>query len=376
MKSKLAAITIPLAISLLAASCAATHTNKHRVAEAIQQNSMLSSSTTVGEVQLVAALDVNPGNVAVSKKGRIFTTVHQLRSAPYRLIEINPEKGTYSAFPDLSWNRAGEFDANNLYAPLGLRFDANDLLWVIDNGSVEPLEQQPKLIAFNINSGKPVFRYDFTPAIGPKGSMIQDFAIDEQSGFIYLADIGRKHKPALIVLNTKTLEAHRYENLKEFLPENVDIVIDGKKYERRIGIDPITISADKQTLYFGSMTGTSWYAIPTSVLRAGASVAEVSSSIRKVGVKPVSDGAATDAYGNHYFTDLNNNAITVMRPDGTLQIVAQNPALSWPDNIAFGNDGWLYVAANQLHKTPFFNSGVEGGVPPYRILRVKPIITQ
>jgi hypothetical protein len=31
---------------------------------------------------------------------------------------------------------------------------------------------------------------------------------------------------------------------------------------------------------------------------------------------------------------------------------------------------FLYIAVNQLHRAPALNGGVEGGQPPYRIMRV------
>jgi hypothetical protein len=50
---------------------------------------------------------------------------------------------------------------------------------------------------------------------------------------------------------------------------------------------------------------------------------------------------------------------------------------SAPSAIAFLNDlvvdaqrGFVYIAVNQLHRAPALNGGVEGGQPPYRIMRV------
>ena len=84
----------------------------------------------------------------------------------------------------------------------------------------------------------------------------------------------------------------------------------------------------------------------------------------------MSDGAATDAAGNHYFTDLGHNAIAVLKPDGRLETLVEDDRLLWPDALSFGEPGWLYIAVNQLHLAPPLNGGVEGARSPFRIMRV------
>jgi sugar lactone lactonase YvrE len=162
--------------------------------------------------------------------------------------------------------------------------------------------------------------------------------------------------------------------------EDVDLVVAGRVLGRdgadggfqpaRIAVNPITLSADGETLYFGAMNGETWYRLPTRLLREGADDATIAAAIERAGPKPVSDGASTDTAGNHYFTDLGSNAITVLRPDGGLTTLVRDDRLLWPDALSFGEPGWLYIAVNQLHLAPALNGGVEGAEPPFRILRV------
>ncbi|NNC24923.1 cupin, partial [Salinisphaera sp. USBA-960] len=72
----------------------------------------------------------------------------------------------------------------------------------------------------------------------------------------------------------------------------------------RVGINPITLSADRETLYFGAMNGTTWYRLPARLLREGADDAAIATAIAPAGPKPISDGVATGADGTHWFTDL------------------------------------------------------------------------
>lgn len=43
--------------------------------------------------------------------------------------------------------------------------------------------------------------------------------------------------------------------------------------------------------------------------------------------------------------------------------------LLWPDTLALGGDGYLYVSVNQLPRSPLFNTGVDDRILPYLIIR-------
>jgi hypothetical protein len=106
------------------------------------------------------------------------------------------------------------------------------------------------------------------------------------------------------------------------------------------------------------------------VLRSHADHEAIAKAIYRVGPKPVSDGASTDAEANHYFTNVGESGIDVLTAAGELRPLVRDARLSWPDALSFGGDGWLYVATNQLHLSPPLHGGVEGGGPPFGIYRV------
>jgi sugar lactone lactonase YvrE len=77
-----------------------------------------------------------------------------------------------------------------------------------------------------------------------------------------------------------------------------------------------------------------------------------------------------DTAGNIYISDITGNAIGVIGPDRAYRILHQDDELlSWPDAFAFGPDGSVYVAVNQLHRGPVLNAGVDASRKPYLILR-------
>ncbi len=56
----------------------------------LRSTSVLAQQTkpAIGTVEVVAELDITPGNVTVSRDGRIFATVHPFRPGAVQLIEI------------------------------------------------------------------------------------------------------------------------------------------------------------------------------------------------------------------------------------------------------------------------------------------------
>jgi sugar lactone lactonase YvrE len=331
-----------------------------------------------GTLETVAELPINPGNLAVTAEGRVFATLHQFWRADAQLIEVIGSK-SYRPWPQGTWNGPFGSGPDVLNSLLGIAIDRKGRLWVIDNELGDP-PQTPKLLAFSLGDGSLAFRYDFPPETGPVGSFLNDLAVDDERGVVYLADIGGSHAPALVWVDLDTKTSRRFTDSAALLPEDVDLVVegrviglmgeDGQLKPARIGVNPITLSADGEVLYFGAMNGETWYRLPTHLLREGAEDEEIAAAIERAGPKPVSDGASTAAEGNLFFTDLANNAITRLDPAGHLQLLVQDEGLLWPDALSFGEPGWLYIAVNQLHRAPPLNGGVEGGEPPFRILRV------
>lgn len=335
-----------------------------------------------GAIEAVAELPINPGNLAVTGSGRVFATVHQFRRAEAQLIEVTGPN-SYRPWPDSAWNGSFGSGPEVLNSALGIRIDGQDRLWVLDNGLGDPThqpDQPPKLLAFALADGRLVYRYDFPPETAPPGTFLNDLAVDADRGFVYIADPGGGQAPALVTLDLDQRTSRRFTASPALQAEDLDLVVegrviglpgaDGKPKPARIAVNPITLSADGETLYFGAMNGKTWYQVPARLLREGADEATLAAAIAKAGPKPVSDGAATDALGNHYFTDLSHNAISLLSPDGKLETLVADDRLLWPDALDFGEPDWLYIAVNQLHRAPALNGGVEGAELPFRIMRV------
>jgi sugar lactone lactonase YvrE len=340
-----------------------------------------SADPRVGQTEIVAELDITPGNVTASRDGRMFASVHGMRRGPAQLVEIKPGKNNWEAFPNKEWNAKPGSGTNVLNTAHGVAIDSQDRLWVTDHGNWMPdngKPQQPKLVAFDINTRQEVFRMDFPEEIGPRGGIMQDIAVDAERGFAYIADCGAT--PAIVVVDINNKTAHRFTNHPSLNAENVDLVVEGQtlKFPRpdgtmqnaRVPINPITLSADGETIYYGAMNGETLYSVPAKLFREKATNTEIGQAIKIVGKKPVSDGISTDAEGNHFITNLRDNAIDVLSKDGKLTRLVQDKRFLFPDNVRFGSDSWLYVAVNQLHRSSIFTGESDVGQPPYLIARV------
>ncbi|MEM9821195.1 MAG: L-dopachrome tautomerase-related protein [Bacteroidota bacterium] len=320
-------------------------------------------------LEVVAELNYRPGNVAVSQEGRVFTTMHPLGKADLQLIEITG-KNSFEAFPNDGYQKAGGPPSDSqLDTPLGIRIDKNNVLWIIDMGQNLG---KTRLFGFDIATKKEVFRFEFPEEMAPKGSFIQDLAVDEKNGWVYLADIAN---PGILALNTKTKEVRRFAD-QTVQAEKIDMVIDGQLIyfagaPASVAVNPITLSTDRNTLFYGAMNGTTWYEMPAALFRTGANDYTISKAIKIAGPKPVSDGACTDTAGNHYFTNIQHHGIDVLTSQGELKPLFRSPKMMWSDNAALDGRGYLYVTVNQLHQAPAFTGGADEGKAPYYIYRVK-----
>jgi hypothetical protein len=336
-----------------------------------QSPSHRAPSHQMGQLEVVAELPIRPGNVAPAAEGRLFATVHPLGApAAAQLIEITG-RSSYRPWPSAALQRGTQAPSEErIDSPLGLQADHRGHLWVIDMGLQLG---KTRLWSFDIRSGQVLKRLELPADIAPKGSFVQDLAVDADGGWAYLADIAH---PGLIAVNLSTGEARRFSGHASLQPDpQARMTIGGKDIQfqgapAQVGVNPITLSADRKTVFFGAMNGQHWYEVPAALLQPGVSDAQTAAAIRIIGDKPVSDGAATTRDGRHFFTNLNESGIDQLDARGHLKPLVRDARLDWPDSVHHFDGGWLYVSVNQLYKTPAFTGGADEGKPPYRVMRV------
>lgn len=360
MKKTLLALTTIIAVTLIGCGHLSPMDN---------EKNKNTHNKAIGTLEVVTEIDINPGNVAVSQEGRIFASIHPLRPNKYQLVEITG-KTSYVPFPNVQTQSSVKARSDDkLDSPLGIIFDNKNRLWVIDVGINIG---KTRLFAYDIDTKKELLRFDIPKELAPAGSFVQDLAIDEKNGFVYLGDAVNA---GIVVVDINNNTFSKIIDLPSMKYEDIDIVIDNNIQKwmgkpARVSLDPITLSADRETLYYGAMNSTKWYQLPTQIIRNGKSNDEIIKHITFIGEKPISDGAATDDNGNHYFTNIQNNSVNVLSKSGELSVLKNDPLLDWPDSLRVHGD-WLYISVNQLHKSPAFTGGEELSTAPFRIMKLK-----
>ncbi|MEM7667754.1 MAG: L-dopachrome tautomerase-related protein [Pseudomonadota bacterium] len=329
---------------------------------------------TVSGVEVVAEMSEAPGNVAVTPKGRIIASLHQFYEPARQVVEILPDG---SVIPFLDEDAA---EALELVAVLGLQADRDGIVWMVDNGGGAVA---PRVVAWNTVADELHRILTFDQNLMPAGAFPNDLAVDRTHGKLVLANSGASQDAGLVIVDLATGDARRALHGHPLLAhEDEDMVIDGRvvtagagaaRQPVRIALNPITIDPTDTWIYFGAMSGTSLYRVRARDLYDEAlSHDALASRVERHGNKPFSDGITIDDDSNVYVTDLRNGAVGFTAADGTYRILHDDARLSWPDGLAAGPDGCIYLTVNQLHRSAVLNGGEDISEPPFLIVRFAP----
>lgn len=327
-------------------------------------------------LEVVAELPTPPGNIAVSASGRVFVTLHPEARPALKLVEL--VNGQMQPFPSADWQDSA-LEPEAFRDVLSLRIDRQNRLWALDNG-IHGLTPG-RLLAFDVDSGALVHRYEFPRAIAGLGSHLNDFQVSADGAFIYIAEASFfALTPALVVYDVNKREARRLlEGHPSVAAEFYTPVVQGRRMEAlglvsiRPGVDSIALDAQGEWLYFAAVTHRQMHRVRTADLRDAALDADtLAARVEVFADKTMSDGLTMDQQGNIYISDLEHSRILTLGPDRQMRALIQDERLRWPDGFSFGPDGWLYVACSALHQ-------VIGQLPsnvarhaPYPVYRFKP----
>lgn len=327
-------------------------------------------------LEVVADLPTPPGNIAVSADGRVFVSLHPEARPEWKIVEL--KAGEMIPFPNLAF-QTGEAEPRFYRDVIGLRIDAQNRLWTLDNGGhgVHP----GRLMGFDVASGAVVHEFEFPREIAGLGSHLNDFQVSPDGAFIYIAEASFFAKtPALIVYDVNNKSARRLlDSHASVLAEAFTPVVQGRPMVAfglvsiRPGVDSIALDKQGEWLYFAAVTAQKMYRIRAADLRDTALSAEaLAAKVEVFADKTMSDGLTMDTDGNLYISNLEHDAILLLKPDRTLQTLVRSPRLRWPDGFSFGPEGWLYVACSSLHQVIGLPPGAIREHAPYQVFRLKP----
>jgi sugar lactone lactonase YvrE len=326
----------------------------------------------------------------VDSKGNIYVSTARWGGpeVPATLSKVVTKDGkkVLQPYPSTDMNKVG--DGKALQAVLGFEIDRNDVLWILDQGHVAGQPSIPgaeKIVLWDTKANKEIQRLEFDDTLSDKKcSFLNDVAVDNDTGFGYIADSGIFCDPlagGIIVYDSKNNKARRFLDRTVFTQDQAGFVfrIDGrpvlKKAAMRTGADGIALSGDKKTLYWTDLTGNILYSLPTALLRdPKATEQQVRMAVQQVATLiSNTDGMTSDRDNNVIMTALMINGLQIREAKtGEVRPFFIHPEMSWPDTLSWGPGGDLYVVNNHLH---FFVDGEMNfeapPVPNFRIWKLK-----
>jgi len=331
-------------------------------------------------LEQVAQFDQQVTGVAVSKTGRVFVNFPRWeQDVPLSVAEVMKD-GSLRPYPNAEWNawrnEAKLSNADHFVCVQSVTIDPQGYLWVVDPaapGNEFNLDGGPKILKIDLNGDKvvKVIRFDRTAV--PQGSYLNDIRVSPDGRTGYMTDSGVKG--ALIVVDLGTGKAQRVldGHPSTQVDPSVKVQTDGKPLKRpdnrgpMFAADGIALDPKGEYLYWQALTGNTLYRIATKALQTPAKAA---AAIEKLGTTCVADGYWMDAKGRLFITSPEDNSVKRREPDGKLHIVAQDDRLRWPDSMAEGADGTLYVTASHIQDMAQFTTAPRKGQT--QLFRFKP----
>lgn len=301
--------------------------------------------------EIVAKLPTPPGNIAVSKGGRIFFNFHPEYKPQVKIAEYLGNN-QYIPFPNSSFQ-------SEIVTCLSMRIDVEERLWLLDFG--EHGLKSPKLYGFYLQGGNDDIKYIFPSDVAGFGSMLNDFNISPDGKYMYIADTSIfGATPALIVFDIAERKSTRlFSGESALFGRSTYISMLGHTISfgplgMRINVDSIALSRDGQALYFSPLTGSELFCVETAVLLRVSSQdppvplnrSHIHTVLRD---KPATDGITVDHLGNVWMTALEHSSIALGAVDHhsssgatpcqqlTLHKgIVDETTLRWPDGFSFG----------------------------------------
>jgi sugar lactone lactonase YvrE len=338
------------------------------------------STFAAGQLEEVASFgDRQVTGVALSKTGRIFVNFPRW-SDKHGIFVAEIVNGQPRPFPNEVWNSDGP-PPTHFVCVQSVYVDANDFLWILDPASPKMrgvVKDGPKLVKVDLSTNKSVSIIPLAH-VAPQKSYLNDVRVDTAANVAFITESGTG---AIIVVDLhkgnarRVLDGHASARAEAEVKLNIDgrELRDEKGKPPQINADGIALDSQKGYLYYHALTGRTLYRIKTEFLEnPDLSRSDLEEKVEKVAETGPSDGMLEARDGSIYLTQIEENAIARFDPTShKLERVIQDKRLSWPDSMAWGPDGALYVTASQIQNMPRFNGGKSTRTEPFKLFKLRP----
>jgi sugar lactone lactonase YvrE len=331
------------------------------------------------QLQQVAEFPHQVTGVTMAKDGRVFVSFPRwTEDSPVSVAEVTSDGGI-RPYPNEEWNvwrnaRKDELSAADHWVCVqSVVADGQGGLWVLDPAApaqAQVVQGGPKLVRIDLSTNQVTRTIAFDETVAPQGSYLNDVRFSPDGSHAYITDSGARG--ALIVVDLLSGKARRVlDGHPSTQPEKGLVVkADGQELRRPDGrgvefaADGIALSRDGRHLYWQAIKGRTLYRIPTEVLDAAvlAEGTDVSGKVQDYGRNGVADGLhiGRDS-GRLYITAPEENAVKVRDidagPKSSPTTLVQDDRLRWPDTLAEGPDGSIYLTTSHIQDSAFFKPG-------------------
>lgn len=327
------------------------------------------------QLQLMFQADRVWNAVTTTPDGRVFVGFPQA-DRPGVQVEALDRQGHGTPYPDAAWN-AGTAQGGVAHAFVlinSIRMGPDGALWLVDAGAPglgkPAVPGAARLFRIDVGTNRITRIYDLSSVAGPK-SFVDDVRF--HGNLAYLTDAGQ---PGLIVLDLASGQARR---VLDDVPSTTDtrpmfadgrLLVDKTGTQVRVHADQLELSPDGATLYYQPASGPMSRIATRWLDDASLTPAELASHVEPFADTPTTGGTAIDAAGRVYVADEDHRRILRITPDGAVSTLIADPRLIWVDAMWISSDGFLWMPAAQLNRTPGLNDGhntVDYPVAIYRL---------
>ncbi len=334
----------------------------------------------------VATFDQQVTGVAVAKDGRIFVNFPRWeKDVPVSVAEVMKD-GSLKPYPNAEWNAWSNLKPLSLndhfICVQSVTVDAQGFLWVLDPAAPGNEFIKPggvKLVKIDLKTDQVVKVIMFDEAVAPQGSYMNDVRISPDGRYAYLTDSGQRGALLVVDIGSGTSRRVLDGDPRTQVEPGVVPYADGHELRRpdhripAFAADGIALDAAGQYLYWQALVGRTLYRIPTAPLaNARMTASDIGALVENLGATNVADGLWMDEQGYLFITDPAENAVRMRAPDGTMSVVAQDARLRWPDSMAEGADGSIYVTASHIQDMAQFHEKGSTQKGPWELFRIAP----
>lgn len=338
-------------------------------------------------LELVASFKGQVTGVAVSPKGRIFVNFPRWEEdVAVSLAEVG-RNGALTPYPNAAWNAYRDakpgvtpsLAAQQFVCVQSVTVDPLGNLWVLDPaapGLAFEVPGGPKLVRIDLAINKISRVYAFDDTVAPQGSYLNDIRFTPDGQRAVMTNSGQPG--CLIAFDVASGQARRVLDghpSTQFQP-NVAVVVNGHDLRRGDGAPP-QFSADGLALdtkgeyaYWQATTGTTMYRVPVAALFDAQMTPEQLAAKVELYVQTfVADGYWMARNGVLHLTSCGDNAVKRMQADRSFVTEVRDSRLLWPDSMAEGADGSIYVTASHI---PQMKAWQGPGVRQTQLFRFRP----